>query len=75
MNNPKSNIAVNLRYLRNRHGLSQEEVAEKIGVSRQSVAKWENGDSLPDILKCEALADLYGVSWNDPVRYDLKVDL
>jgi len=70
MNNPKSNIAANLRYLRNRHGLSQEEVAEKIGVSRQSVAKWENGDSLPDILKCESLADLYGVSLNDLVRYD-----
>lgn len=70
MNNPKKNIAANLRYLRNRHSLSQEEVAEKIGVSRQSVAKWENGDSLPDILKCEALADLYDVSLNDLVRHD-----
>ncbi|NLY76478.1 MAG: helix-turn-helix domain-containing protein [Tissierellia bacterium] len=70
MNNPKKNIAANLRYLRNRLGLSQEEVAEKIGVSRQSVAKWENGDSLPDILKCESLADLYDVSLNDLVRYD-----
>lgn len=70
MNNSKNNIAINLRYLRNRLGLSQEEVAEKIGVSRQSVAKWENGDSLPDILNCEALADLYGVSLNDLVRFD-----
>ncbi len=70
MKNSKSNIAINLRYLRNRNGLSQEEVAEKIGVSRQSVAKWENGDSLPDIIKCEALADLYGVSLNDLVRYN-----
>lgn len=70
MNNSKKNIAANLRYLRNRHGLSQEEVAEKIAVSRQSVAKWENGDSLPDILKCEALADLYNVALNDLVRYD-----
>ena len=70
MNNPKKNIAANLRFLRNRNGLSQEEVAEKIGVSRQSVAKWENGESLPDILKCEALADLYDVSLNDLVRHD-----
>lgn len=70
MNNPKKNIATNLRFLRNRNGLSQEEVAEKIGVSRQSVAKWENGESLPDILKCEALADLYDVSLNDLVRHD-----
>ena len=44
MKNSKKNIAANLRYLRNRLGLSQEEVAEQIGVSRQSVAKWENGD-------------------------------
>ncbi|NLX61528.1 MAG: helix-turn-helix domain-containing protein [Tissierellia bacterium] len=70
MNNPKKNIAANLRYLRNKHGLSQEEVAEKVGVSRQAVAKWESGDSLPDILKCETLADLYNVSLNDLVRYD-----
>lgn len=70
MNDPKNNIATNLRYLRNRHNYSQEEVAEKIGVSRQAVAKWENGDSLPDILNCDALADLYDVSLNDLVRYD-----
>ena len=36
----KNNIAANLRYLRNKNQMSQEEVAEKIGVSRQSVAKW-----------------------------------
>ncbi len=70
MNNQKKNIAANLQYLRNHLGLSQEEVAEKIGVSRQSVAKWESGESLPDILKCEALADLYNVSLNDLVKHD-----
>lgn len=70
MNNTKSNIAANLRYLRNLSRLSQEEVAEHIGVSRQAVAKWEKGDSLPDILNCEALADLYNVSLNDLVRHD-----
>ena len=57
MINTKSNIAANLRYLRNRSRLSQEELAGQIGVTRQAVAKWENGDSLPDILNCEALAD------------------
>ena len=50
MKSPKSNIAANLRYLRNISKLSQEEVAERIGVSRQAVAKWENVESLPDIL-------------------------
>lgn len=70
MKNTKKNIANNLRFLRNKHRFSQEEVAEKIGVSRQAVAKWENGESLPDILNCDALADLYDVSLNDLVRYD-----
>ncbi|WP_312815119.1 helix-turn-helix domain-containing protein [Sedimentibacter sp.] len=70
MNNSKNNIAANLRYLRARRRLSQEEVAEKIGVTRQAIAKWENGDSLPDILNCEALADLFDVSLSDLVRYD-----
>ena len=74
MNNPRSNIAANLRHLRKANRLSQEEVAEKIGVSRQAVAKWENGDSLPDLVNCEALADLYDVSLDDLVRYDAEAE-
>lgn len=70
MKNTKNNISENLRFLRSKSLLSQEEVAEKIGVTRQSVAKWENGDSLPDILNCEALSTLFGVSLNDLVRHD-----
>ena len=72
MKDTKNIIAANLRYLRNRNRLSQEEVAERIGVSRQAVAKWENGSSLPDILNCDALANLYDVSLNDLVRYDAE---
>lgn len=72
MNNPKSYIDVNLRHLRTQKRMSQEEVSERIGVTRQAVAKWENGDSLPDILNCQALADLFDVSLNDLVRYDPK---
>ncbi len=70
MNNSKNNIAANLRYLRSCHSLSLEKVSEQIGVTRQAVAKWESGISLPDILNCEALADLYDVSLNDLVRFD-----
>lgn len=70
MNTSKSNIAANIRYLRTKLKLSQEEVAGEIGVSRQAVAKWESGDSLPDILNCEALADLFEVSLSDLVRHD-----
>lgn len=70
MKDMKNNIAANLRYLRNQSRMSQEQVAEQIGVSRQAVAKWENGDSLPDIINCDALANLFDVSLNDLVRYD-----
>lgn len=48
-------IGMNLKYFRKREGLSQEELAEKIEVSRQSVAKWESGETLPDIVKCGSL--------------------
>ncbi len=52
----------NLMMLRNMHGLSQEALAEKIGISRQSYAKWESGATTPDIEKCKRLADFYGVT-------------
>lgn len=58
----KNMISRNLQTLRRLNHLTQEEVAEKIDVSRQTVAKWESGDSLPDINKCMALAELYNVS-------------
>ncbi len=53
MNSSKHNITSNLRFLRDKNWLTQEEVAEKIGVARQAVAKGENGGTLPDILNCE----------------------
>lgn len=43
-------------------GMSQEELAEKIGVSRQAVSKWETGEALPEIIKLKALADVFGVT-------------
>ena len=57
----KSNISRNLSTLRQLHKYSQEDVATQIGVSRQAVAKWETGESVPDILNCDALAKLYDV--------------
>lgn len=47
---------------RKRKGLSQEELAEKIGVSRQAVSKWESDQSVPDWEKMLALSTLFGVS-------------
>lgn len=52
----------NLIMLRNIHGFSQEEIAEKVSISRQAYAKWESGATIPDIQKCKRLADIYGVT-------------
>ncbi|MCI5726853.1 MAG: helix-turn-helix domain-containing protein [Clostridium sp.] len=52
----------NLIMLRNMYGMSQEEIAEKIGISRQAYAKWERGATVPDIEKCKRLADFYDVT-------------
>lgn len=60
----------NLSALRQYHKYSQEEVAEKVGVSRQAVAKWESGETVPDILNCNALAELYDVSLDSLIHYD-----
>ena len=52
----------NLVMLRNIHRFSQEEIAEKIDISRQAYAKWESGATVPDIEKCKRLADVYGIT-------------
>ncbi|MGN0578322.1 MAG: helix-turn-helix domain-containing protein [Ruminiclostridium sp.] len=59
----------NLKKLRKSAKLTQEQVAERLNVSRQTVAKWETGESLPDIDNCIALAQLYKVSLDDLVMY------
>lgn len=66
----KSHLAENLAALRQSKGLSQEKVAEAAGVTRQAVAKWELGETAPDVLHSDALAALYGVSLDDLVHYD-----
>ena len=68
----KNNIACNLTILRQLNQYTQEEVAERIGVSRQAVAKWETGQSVPDILNCDALAKLYDVELDDLIHYDQR---
>lgn len=58
----KNMIGETLRGLRMKHKYTMEDLAKIIGVSRQSVAKWENNESLPDLLRCSELAKLYGVT-------------
>ena len=60
----------NLIELRKLNNLSQEDLAEKIGVSRQTLSKYETGESLPDIEKCRLIADAFKVSMDDLISYD-----
>ena len=62
-------ISRNLKSLRKKNQYTQEEIAEKINVSRQSVAKWENGESNPDIESCIKLAHLCNVKLDDLVNH------
>lgn len=57
-----------LKIYRKQSNLTQEEIADKLGVSRQAVAKWERGETLPDIESCIKLADLYGITVDMLVR-------
>lgn len=63
-------IADRLLRLRKAHGFSQEELAEKIGISRQSVSKWERAEASPDTDNLIALARLYGVSLDELLLSD-----
>ena len=63
----------NISMLRSVNGYSQEEVAEKVGVSRQAYAKWEKGETVPDVERCQKLAELYGVTIDSLVNYSDKI--
>lgn len=62
-------INTNLKRLRKIHQYTQEELAEKLNISRQSVAKWESGESIPDMDSCIKLAKLYDVRLDDLVNH------
>lgn len=63
----------NLIQLRKINHMSQEALADKLDVSRQTLSKWETGESLPDIEKCRQLADIFGVTIDDLVNYESSV--
>ena len=56
------NIANRIQYLRKTNGMSQEELANKIGVSRQAVSKWESEQSTPDLEKIIMMSELFEVT-------------
>lgn len=57
---------------RKRSGLSQEEVAEKLGVSRQTISKWELNETLPDIWQSKHLSTLYHVTMDELIDFDIE---
>ena len=63
-----------LAELRKKNGLSQEELADKLGLSRQAVSKWERAESSPDTDNLILLAKIYGVSLDDLLKSDKPVD-
>ena len=65
----------NLIQLRKLKQLTQEDVAEAVGVSRQAIAKWESGETMPDLGKCKLLADLFDVSLDDLANYEAEANM
>ncbi len=61
----------NLTILRNINGYSQEKVAEYLGISRQAYAKWESGASVPDVEKCAMLANMYDITIDKMLNFDV----
>lgn len=60
-------ISETISLLRKKHGLSQEMLAEKIGVSRQTLSKWETGESNPDIIHSSRLAEAFEITLDELV--------
>ena len=66
-------LGKSLAEARRKSGLSQEAVAESLGVSRQTVSKWEIGQVVPNIAQCQKLAALYRLSLDELVQFDRQV--
>ncbi|HJB00981.1 MAG TPA: helix-turn-helix domain-containing protein [Candidatus Mediterraneibacter merdavium] len=67
------NLGNHLFHARKKSGLSQEEVAEKLGVSRQTVSKWETDETVPDIRQSKKMAVLYKMSLDELIDFDIDV--
>lgn len=68
------NLGNSLFGARKKCGLSQEDVAEKLGVSRQTVSKWETNETLPDIRQSKQMAKLYNISLDDLIDFDVELN-
>ena len=66
-------LGTSLAQARRKAGLAQETVAEKLGVSRQTISKWETDETLPDIRQSKRLATLYHVTLDALIDFDVEV--
>ncbi|MBR5446011.1 MAG: helix-turn-helix transcriptional regulator, partial [Clostridia bacterium] len=66
----KINIGENIRSLRKEKGITQERLAELLGVTPQAVSRWESGAGYPDMEQLPGLASLFGVSMDTLLGYD-----
>ena len=64
----------NLIQLRKYHRLTQEDLAEKIGVTRQAIAKWEAGETMPDLEKSRVVAEVLEVSLDDLAKFESEAN-
>ena len=67
------NLGNNLFQARKKAGLSQESVAEKLGVSRQTISKWETDETIPDIYQSKKLAKLYNLTLDELIDFDIDI--
>ena len=67
------NLGNSLFHARKKSGLSQEEVAEKIGVSRQTISKWETNETVPDIYQSKKMTKLYKISLDELIEFDIDL--
>ena len=67
------NLGKSLVDVRKKCGLSQERVAEKLGVSRQTISKWETNETLPDIYQAKRLSKLYNLSLDELIGFDIEL--
>lgn len=65
-------LGENIKRLRVLNQYSQEKLAEKLGVSRQAIAKWEKGETFPDLTNFVEIAELFQVTLDNLVNYDEK---
>ena len=68
----RMNLSDNLKKIRKEHNLSQEQLAESLGVSRQAVSKWESGGAYPEMDKVLQICKMFNVNIDDLLNQDIK---